>query len=277
MGKWRFLDTGHDNCHSNMAIDEAMFFEYASGNIPPTLRIYSWNPPALSLGHVQDPKRELNLSNCQKEDISFVRRITGGGVIFHHNELTYSIVCSLDDIKAQDRSVRGVYRRLSSFLIEAYAELGLLAQYSIDHAKTNNLPVPSNETLAQRRDHFCFASNELYDIVINGKKLGGNAQRRKKNLIFQHGSIPLKLDLKEAISFMQIIPPALENKVSSLNKLLNRDIQFDEFKGVIQKAFQETFSTTLSKGSLTNKEIKLAEKLKQNKYTKSKWNLYGKK
>jgi len=290
MQNWRFLDTGYNDCYINMAIDEAMFLEYALGNIPPTLRIYGWNPPALSLGHVQDPKKELNLLKCQQEGVSFVRRITGGGVIFHHNELTYSIACSLDDVRDLatnmtgtpsiskfDISVRGVYKIICSFLINAYAKLGLDAQFAIEYAKTHKIHIPSSDAMVRRRDHFCFASNELYDIVVNGKKLGGNAQRRRKNLIFQHGSIPLKLDLKEAASFMKIIPLGLEERVSSLNKLLNRNIEFEEFKGIAKEAFENTFSIKLSKGSFTKKEELLVEELKQNKYTKSKWNLYGRK
>ena len=282
MKNWRFLDSGYADCYTNMAIDEAIFLEYASGNALPTLRMYGWKPAALSIGSSQKPEMELDLSKCQRENVSFVRRITGGGIIFHHNELTYSIACSLDDIRdlatnmrgavstsTFDISVRGAYKIICSFLIKAYSMLGLEAKFAGEYDKTLN-PLP------ERRDGFCFASKELYDIVINGKKLGGNAQRRQKNMIFQHGSIPLKLDLDTATSFLKEALPALDDKTSSLEQALHSQIQFDEFKAIAKKAFEDTFSLILSDGTLTDREKKLAIELKNNKYKTTKWNLYGK-
>lgn len=282
MKNWRFLDSGYADCYTNMAIDEAIFLEYASGGALPTLQMYGWKPPAFSIGSSQDPKIELDLSKCQKENIAFVRRITGGGIIFHDDELTYSIACSLDDIRdlatnmrgaastsTFDISVRGAYKIICSFLIKAYSMLGLEAKFAVEYDKTLN-PLP------ERRDGFCFASKELYDIVINGKKLGGNAQRRQKNMIFQHGSIPLKLDLCTVTSFLKELLPELNDKTLSLEQALGREIQFDEFKHTAKKAFEDTFSLILCDGTLTDREKKLAIELENNKYKTKEWNLYGK-
>src|SRR4051812_14673902 len=92
--RWRLIDTGALDGPSNMAVDEALLRCFDPVRSLPVLRIYGWNPPALSLGRYQDAAAALHLSLCAHDGVPVVRRMTGGGIIFHALELTYSIVCA---------------------------------------------------------------------------------------------------------------------------------------------------------------------------------------
>lgn len=263
--KWRFIQTGFDDLYTNMAIDEAMLIEHCKGATPPTLRIYRWKPPAISIGYFQEPKQELNINRCNEQGINFVRRITGGGIIFHNHELTYSLVCSKEEVGLYN-SVKDSYREICLFLINAYKKLGLNAHFAIDHEK--------NEGKLGKPSSFCFASKEEYDILIESKKLGGNAQRRRQGVIFQHGSIPLRLDIEEITPFLKKDFSEIENKMCSLEEMLGKKINFYDLQNRLKESFEETFLVTLKEEDLNIEEKKLAQNLQEAKYKRTNWNLY---
>ncbi len=265
---WRFIQTDFGGAYANMAMDEAMLITYSQGKIPPTLRIYGWRPPAFSFGYFQNPEQVLDIAKCNKENMPFVRRITGGEVIFHHQELTYSLVCSKDKIRGRD-FVENSLKTICLFLINTYKKLGLSPKFAIEQ---NPYLFKNNST--KRRNSFCFASKEKYDIVVNGKKLGGNAQRRRRNIIFQHGSIPLKSDIDTAIPFLKEKPLELKSNTCSLQEVLGRGIEFLELKNVIRNSFEETFSVNLQEEVLIFEEEKLFHELKEEKYCSLQWNLH---
>ena len=265
---WRFVQTGLNDLYTNMAIDEAILIAYSRGDIPPTLRIYGWRPPAFSLGYFQDPKMVLNIAKCNKENIPFVRRITGGGIIFHHQELTYSLVCSKDNINGCS-SIKDSFRIICSFLINAYKKLGLKPEFASEQN-----PCFFKSSAMKRQDSFCFASKERYDILIQGKKLGGNAQRRRRDVIFQHGSIPLKFDIDTVIPFLKESYHNLKDNICSLDGVLEREIKFVQLKDILRISFEETFSTNLQEKNLTFKEKGLSCELKEEKYYSPEWNLH---
>ena len=262
---WRLLITGHNNAVRNMAVDEAILRSYIQGLVPPTLRIYGWQPPSLSIGYFQDPVRELDLAECKKRSIGFVRRITGGGIVFHAEELTYSIVCSRQHFRCS-RSIENSFKQICSFIVRAYQALGLEAGFAIDQAEVV-------EALGCKTT-FCFSGREKYDILINARKIGGNAQRRFHNAIFQHGSIPLRGDLSFAASLLREKPENLEQRVTTLSGALNRPIEFDEFAAELVKGFKQTNSSQLSEQDLSGQETNLAEYLNREKYTRPEWNIF---
>ncbi len=261
MKKWRVIDTGYLGCYSNMAIDEALLKRYDPAGGLPVLRIYGWKPQAFSIGYSQNPQTELDLDKCRAERIDFVRRITGGGVIFHKNELTYSIVCSKEDLGLSTFS-KEAYRILCSFIVRTYQNLGLQAEYSLQ------------ETVRRSKSWFCFTERERYDIVINGKKIGGNAQRRKKGIIFQHGSIPLRSDLKQALPLLRNCPKIDKTKITSLSGALGQDISYSRLKSLLMESFKQAFGVDIVENGLNQKERALTALLLNGKYAKEEWNLY---
>ncbi|MBI1921832.1 MAG: lipoate--protein ligase family protein [Geobacter sp.] len=262
MTSWRFIDTGPMDGPTNMAVDEALLLSFDPASSAPVLRLYGWSPPALSIGRFQDAREVLDLESCNARNVPVVRRITGGGVIFHADELTYSIVCAPHHIPPAS-SIKESFRVLTSFLLRFYEKLGLSACYAVDAA-------PSGERLGERTA-FCFAGKESYDILINGRKIGGNAQRRLKNVIFQHGSIPLVNRAVEGAGFLRSPPARIGEETASLNELgACRD------DGLLRRemgdAFRETLGAELRPTTLTPAEELAVAELKMRKYDCPKWN-----
>jgi lipoate-protein ligase A len=94
---YRFLNTGRQEAALNMAIDEAILLHHIEGKVPPTLRVFRWNQPSITLGRFQSIERELLPDVCQQRNVPLVRRPTGGRAVYHRDELTYSIVIGKRD------------------------------------------------------------------------------------------------------------------------------------------------------------------------------------
>jgi lipoate-protein ligase A len=183
MKRFRLIRSGPADAMRNMALDEEIFNRYMEDGIP-AFRIYGWESPSFTYGVSQSPENDIDIKRCALEGINLAKRITGGGVLFHYNEITYSLVCAKEDIK-EPGGVFVSYRNICAFLISFYRSLGLDASFALEAEDFKNWCAPHE---------LCSASREKYDIVINGKKIGGNAQKRKRLAVFQHGSIPLSMD-----------------------------------------------------------------------------------
>jgi lipoate-protein ligase A len=259
---WRLIDTGPLDGPTNMAIDEALLKNFDPQHSEPVLRLYGWTPPALSLGRFQNADEVLDLQRCTERHVPVVRRITGGGVIYHAEELTYSIVCAPHHIP-EAQSVKESFRVLTSFLIGFYRSLSLDVVYAVEHsADSGHLGL---------RTAFCFAGKESYDILIAGRKIGGNAQRRLKNAIFQHGSIPLRNMASEGVAFLRQPPEGLEAAIAALADLgVTRDE--GNLKSLLLQNFRDACGDFVSR-ELTPDEKRSAELLLADRYSTEQWNL----
>lgn len=261
----RFINSGACDGTTNMAIDEALLYTFQEKISKPVFRIYRWKKHALSFGCSQDPCALFNLAHCEKENIPLLRRPTGGGIIYHDDELTYSITLADSDLD-KPGNVKETLKQITSFLIGAYKSLGIDACFACE---SNQKMTPPN-TIAD----FCFSRKEEYDILIKGKKIGGNAQKRKKHLILQHGSIPFSFSKEKIARFLKN-PQLLENlNITSINEIADIKISFETLSDVLKNAFCEHFSTTLEKSELNKEEKTLAEQLKREKYSNSNWIMY---
>ena len=159
----------------NMALDEAL----AAGDPPvPTLRLYRWEPWALSLGYFQRAG-EADLAPFLRAGFCVTRRATGGGAIFHADELTYAVVLPADDARIP-RPAAASYGWLHGAVREALAAVGVPSDIRGGAAEPEG-PDP----------FFCFARPAPIDLVARGRKIVGSAQRRTRTAFLQHGSIPL--------------------------------------------------------------------------------------
>lgn len=256
--KFRLLKTGFQSAATNMAIDEAVLTEIASGNSPPSLRFYGWTPPAISIGYFQSLEEEVDLAACAAHDVDYVRRITGGGAVLHEHEITYSI-----HIPESAASAFGIplgilesYSKICDGILKGLALLGLSAKF-----------VPLNDIVLEHQGAF--------------RKISGNAQTRKNGIILQHGTILLKVDIDKMFSLLKVPNEKLKGKliedvkqrVTSLSAALGRDVSFEETLTVLQKGFAETFPVlNFESGELSETEKSLAEKLKKEKYVNDMWN-----
>lgn len=262
---WRLIDTGPLDGARNMAIDEALLHHFDPATSLPVLRLYGWVPPALSIGRFQKVSENLDLAQIRQDELTLVRRITGGGAIYHADELTYALICAPRHIPPAT-SIKDSFRVLTSFLLDWYRNLGLNAAYAMDSAT-------AGERLGER-SAFCFAGKESYDILIDGRKIGGNAQRRLKEIIFQHGSIPLYDQSGKGVSYLLHKPPNLDNSVTSLSQ---QGIATDShaLKQQLIASFATLLHTGLVPGELTPPERETAEQLTREKYSDNRWNHAG--
>ena len=256
MGKvWRLIIDSDSDGFYNMAEDEAIFSFYRKAKIP-TLRIYSWSNPFITLGYFQKPRNVLKIENLEKNKIEFTRRITGGFAILHFYEITYSLSLSCKDLNLP-RGVKDSYFVLTSFILNFYKRLGI-----------KNIIFAHNLSNSSKNTNFCFASFEPYDILIEGKKIGGNAQYRRKELIFQQGSIPLKLDFSLIEKLINVKRPL---EAQGLSYFLNKELDKEGLKYKLAQAFEEEFGIDLVFSPLSEEEREETKKLMKGKYTQIFW------
>ncbi|MCX7021872.1 MAG: hypothetical protein NTW26_06325 [bacterium] len=160
----------------NMALDETLLAGVAGGGSGSTLRLYSWRPPGISLGYFQ-PAGMADLGACARLGVEVVRRVTGGGAVFHHGDVTACLVCPAN---ALPRNVRESYRLLSGAHAAALRSLGLNAGVG-DEAP----PLPHR----LRPGYDCFARLTECDVAMGGVKVAGSAQRRKGIAVLHHTSV----------------------------------------------------------------------------------------
>jgi len=258
MRKWRFIDSGVGSAAWNMAVDEALLRSFNADDIP-VLRLYRWQDPALSFGRFSHPTEILDWQQLQNCSLDFTRRMTGGGILVHGGDLSYSIIVPRTYILQW--GVKESYRYLCGFLITLYQALGLTAAFAQD----SQLPHVQNEV--------CLAGKESYDIVIDEKKIGGNAQRHTHNAMLQHGTVPQSINIEyfEAV-FRE--PSGLAEAATLIKNGL--DISDEALNKALVNAFCDTFDTRLVHDMLTNKENALAERLLKEKYSTEVWNVHGK-
>ena len=262
---WRLIDGAPLDGPANMALDEALLCCFDAQHSLPVLRLYGWEPPALSVGRYQDAAAALDLELCAADGIPVVRRMTGGGIIFHAQELTYSIVCAPEQV-GEAVGVKDGFRRLCGFLLGTYQRLGLDSAFATD---LNHAGAPLG-----RRTAFCFAGKEEFDVLVNGRKIGGNAQRRLRGAILQHGSIPLESRVSDALRYLKEPAPGAAGAVSLAELGLRPELA--ALKRMLIDAFQERLGVRLQVTPPSGAELVTAARLEQTKYRCDDWNLAGK-
>lgn len=268
-GKWRLVLTPPAEGAWNMAVDEAILEAIGQRLVLPTLRLYAWSTPCLSLGYAQ-PFREVNTDVLQKKSWQVVRRPTGGRAILHADELTYSVIAPLDEPRVKGRVLES-YRRLSRALLQALALLGLPAradnQYFTPQGAAPDGPV-------------CFEVPSNYEITAGGKKLIGSAQARRKEGVLQHGSLPLYGDLTRITQVLAYPDDTSRNQAAerllqhaTSMELLGKPVSWEESAQAVQEAFCRTLNISFELQELTPEERKRAGELVEQKYAHPSWTM----
>ncbi len=269
MAAWRLIESGHADGFENMAVDEAIALAVARGEQPPTLRLYGWRPPAVSLGYFQPLDESIDADACRERGYDVVRRPSGGRAILHDDELTYSVCIRQADIRG-GHSVMESYRVISRGII---AGLGLLgAEVALGEAAG-----PRRETVrGTGLRAVCFARTSRCDLQAAGRKVVGSAQVRRHGGILQHGSIPLSLDLEAQVAVMPTsaqpqAPRALRDAAISIPELLGRPVGYDELSEAVARGFAATFEVQLASARLSAAERSEADRLRERRYATAEW------
>jgi lipoate-protein ligase A len=269
--QWRLLDTGAADGFTNMAMDEAILEVYASHGGPSTVRFYAWAPPALSLGYGQPMGSDIDIAQCQALGIDVVRRPTGGRAVLHNHEVTYSLVISVDDPRANS-GVLASYLTISRALIRGLAYLGISAAL---------LPLQRGVALpTEHTSPLCFATPASYEVAVAGRKIIGSAQRRTHRAIMQHGSIPLSWDLDTMHAVFGSAPQgsrstdgeqAYHRRMTSLQEAGGRGYSYAEVVAALTRGIAETCEVDLTPDQPTAAERQLSAHLRTTKYRSDAW------
>ncbi len=259
--EWRLIISGPGSASYNMALDEAIADMVRKGNAPPTLRLYTWDKPTVTLGCFQKAS-SINIKYCISENIPVVRRPTGGRAVLHGHELTYGFAAGTAG-GLFSHGLLDSYRRISAAFVLALNRTGLLAEAKKDREKGAMLA----------RNPHCFQSASFGEISINRKKAVGSAQKRWSNGLLQQGSIPYTYDKdfhckvfgEEAASALQDMMTNIQKETAQFNEA--------EFINNVAESFEETFGVRLKSSLPSEEECLLAGDLEDRKYLRREWNL----
>ncbi len=176
--EWRFIDSPKMSAKANMDFDKSLLENFDG---TPLFRLYSWEDNSFTIGRFQKLEE---IQNIERFGTNYAKRMTGGGLLLHGFDVSYSIVLPISQLGR--RGVKESYEFLCQFILNFYKDLGFKSAWAKDILSDSLSKSP-----------FCQEGFEPYDIIIEGKKIGGNAQKRTKNLILQHGSIPLRKDKRK--------------------------------------------------------------------------------
>lgn len=229
--QWRLIEQETYNAAMNMAIDEAICNSVASEEELPTIRFYKWKNNSVSIGSNQN-QNEINIGLCKQNKVDVVRRITGGRAVFHDKrDFTYSVIAP---IKIFDNSINNAYREICSWIISALEEIGIKSEL-----KNRN------------------------DIMINDKKISGNAAKLINNKIYlQHGTLVYDIDFEIMPKILNISKFLAKEKITSVS----------EFKNASQNKVYEALKNNYIKDKnikiekLSKKELTHAKQLAETKY-----------
>jgi len=260
MNTWRLLKLEVNGAFTNMAIDEAIMKARIEGIVPNTLRFYQWKPSAVTIGRFQNPFQEVHIENCKKQKVDMVRRITGGGAVYHDcdDEITYGVVVNEKDLGSVDVIV--AYNLICNGLIEAAKTLGVKAHFNLGDPK------------------------HCPNIAIDGRKISGSAQSHKRGVLLQHGSFLLDVNLEKMFTFLKVpwaksledVLNIARGRLTSIKHELGSTVSTDDAYQALVTGFQKALNIQLVEGELTSYERSLAEKLRREKFTVDEWNLTGK-
>ncbi|MBI1808332.1 MAG: octanoyltransferase [Gemmatimonadetes bacterium] len=175
--RWRLLDSGADDGVEQMAVDAGLM-DRARATGEAVLRVYAWSRPTLSFGRHEAARGRFAPAALDAAGVGAVRRPTGGRVLLHDHEVTYSVTAP----ELDGEPLRESYHAINRLLLHALRALGVEAM------EADPSPTPRPGSAA------CFAEPNAGELVVNGRKLVGSAQVRERGALLQHGSILLADD-----------------------------------------------------------------------------------
>jgi lipoate---protein ligase len=259
MDTWRLLPLKTNDAALNMAIDEAILRARVADKVPNTLRFYRWQPSAVSIGKNQNPDAEVYLETAKQLGVDVVRRISGGGAVYHdfEGEVTYSVVAKTAAFGSGD--ITTIYTKIYAAITDALRLLGVPADFSSGDAK--NCP----------------------NLTVNGKKISGSSQTITRGVVLQHGTILRSVDLPKMFQLLKLKNASCtqavdiaQRKITSIQNELGHKISPDTVANALTQGFKAILKIQLEESKLTSTEVEAANKLYKEKYSTKEWTLSGK-
>lgn len=246
--QWRLLEDAEQDGAWNMALDRAIQISHARGESPPTLRLYRWLRPTVTIGRFQSPQT-VDLGECRRAGVDVVRRFTGGRGVLHSDEMTYCVVAGERD--GIPRGVAASYRMLCSALARAYHDLGVPAELTA-------------RPRGPRDSAACYLHATHADLSVGAAKLSGSAQVWFEGTCMQHGSLVRSRDLSlEATVFRlgEDEKKGLGETTTTLAEVRD-DVPDDaEISSAVIRGFDEALGIRFAKIPISDAERSLARTL----------------
>ncbi|MDA3935648.1 MAG: biotin/lipoate A/B protein ligase family protein [Actinomycetota bacterium] len=246
--EWRLILDGSEDGHWNMAIDRAVQLSKEKGDSPPSVRLYGWRRPTVTLGRFQDAN-DVDPGVLSREGIDVVRRFTGGRGVLHDDELTYSVVASAAD--GVPRGVSASYRHLCAALVEAYRELGVEAELT-------------SRSRGERGSAACYLHATHADLSVGAAKLSGSAQVWQGGTVMQHGSFVVNRDIERESRVFRLDDVERSDLAANTATLADRLLTPPgeaALRAAVILGFERGLDIQLREGPITSSERGLAETL----------------
>ncbi len=242
MSDWEIIDTGHQSAEENMRFD-AELLEQADTLSHPILHFYEWSGNSATHGYFTDPSKLLNLDNVRRFSLQLVRRPTGGGIVFHGWDMAFSVL------------VPATCSEFSLNTLENYAFVNNAVLTSVkeflDHQPPLSLTAEDFASWDSNCAHFCMAKPTKYDVMWEGKKIAGAAQRKTRKGFLHQGTIALAHPNSEYLD--RILLPGtkvLDAMLAHTYPLLEKSSHQAEINAAKQR-LRILLATHLSHASLT--------------------------
>ncbi|MEW6600894.1 MAG: biotin/lipoate A/B protein ligase family protein [Nitrospirota bacterium] len=254
----RIINDGAAPAFFNMALDEAISECVRQKASPPTLRLYEWDRPSLSIGCFQKIS-DIDTAYCREKGYPVVRRPSGGRAVLHDSELTYSF-SSPADAPVFNSSLLENYAVISRALLSALKMIGIEAEASSNRKRGGGIRHPA-----------CFRAVSYGEISVGGKKLIGSAQKRYRDGFLQHGSI--LLSFRPEI-MCKVLGEDLDDNFHDIGGINDGEgtISVNNLRAALKEAFEKTLNVKLISDVPTKSELALAKQLERTKYSTGEWN-----
>jgi lipoate---protein ligase len=221
-----------------MGLDQALMSKVE--DFIPVLRLYGWKPSAVSIGYFQSLEQEVDVKKCNELGIDVVRRITGGGAVLHEHEITYSFIT-----KVYPANIIESYKSICEPVVTCLYDLGFDAKFS-----------------------------PLNDITVENKKVSGNAQTRRNNVLLQHGTILLDVNVDKMFSVLKVPSEKIKDKIIQdvKERVMGLKVSYDEVANKLWRSFGQKFQAEVFKDDVKSDESIEAKIMQKYKYSTYEWN-----
>lgn len=259
--QWRLLKTGKHDAATNMAIDEVILLRQE--DYPqPTLRLYDWSQPAFSFGYFQMISAEIDVKKCGSQGVELVRRMTGGGIVVHGWDVTYSIIVPHGS-GVIPSDISASYCWIANRLLQGFHRIGVPA--SLQGRKPGTSEAGPNTCLANPAEH---------DVLLKGKKIAGVSQRRNRIGAVYQGYIALDMPHPEILRLTSKLPN-YEVTIAQTSSAINSESLAPKKREQVEKAVAEGFTEASNVRCVVSRlsadEIEAAESLARSKYSGVEW------
>jgi lipoate-protein ligase A len=222
------------------------------------LRFYRWQPSAVSIGKNQYPEAEVYLDACKRLGVEVVRRMSGGGTVYHdyEGEVTYGVIAKTGDLGTAD--VTTVYAKIYEAIKGALGLLGIEADFSSGDAK--NCP----------------------NMTVGGKKISGSSQAITRGVVLQHGTVLRSVDLTKMFTLLKLknatcsqAVDIAKRKITSVENELGHSVAPEMIAEALINGFESVSNIHFEQGALTSSELEIAEHLFKEKYATIEWTFQG--